>query len=66
MTAAPKVDEERCPVCSYTLAAHRKQPPERYQFICDLYLGGDAGPVPRASHTKPKVPVKFFGLRDQK
>lgn len=65
MTAAAKLDveEERCPVCSYSLAAHRKQPPERSQFVCDLYLGGDTGVIPKWSRVRPKIEPKFFGLK---
>lgn len=64
MSQLPQLEEERCPVCSYSLAAHRKQPPERSQFVCNLYLDGDAGVVPQANHFRPRRDPRFFGLRD--
>lgn len=57
-------EEERCTVCSYSLAAHRKQPPERSQFVCSLYLEGDAGAVPKGTRVRPRIEPKFFGLRE--
>lgn len=66
MTVPAKLDveEERCTVCSYSLAAHRKQPPERSQFVCGLYLEGDAGVIAKTSRVKPKLKPPFFGLKD--
>lgn len=60
MSELPKGEEERCATCSYSLGAHRKQPPERSQFVCDLYLDGNPGAVPKSSHVRPKRPPNFF------
>lgn len=57
-------DEERCSVCSYSLGAHRKQPPERSQFVCNLYLEGDAGAVPQGTRVRPRIEPKILALRE--
>lgn len=39
-TAADRL-AERCSVCSYSIAAHREQDPEkRFKFICERGLAG--------------------------